>query len=202
MMQTSGDEHDVHEIVLVRHGETEWSTLGRHTGRTDIPLNSRGRVQAESLRERLRGRRFALVLTSPLRRASATCELAGFGKDAEPCPDLMEWDYGAYEGRTTEDIRVDRLGWTLWTDSVPEGESAGDVAARAARVLAEIRRRAHGGDALLFGHGHALRVLTACWLELPPERGALFALNAGALCTLGYEHEAPVVRSWNDTCHL
>ena len=184
-----------HEAVLVRHGETEWSRGGKHTGRTDVPLTERGRDRARAVGEALRGREFALVLTSPLGRALETCRLAGFGERAETRDELMEWDYGAYEGRTTPEIRDERPGWTLWRDGVPDGETIEQVAARVDRVLAEIRSA--NGDALLFAHGHVLRVLTARWLGLAPEAGALFALDPATLSTLGYERETPVIRLWN-----
>ena len=183
------------EIVLVRHGETEWSRSGKHTGRTDVPLTELGREQARAVGEALRGRHFALVLTSPLGRALETCRLAGFGDRAEQRDDLMEWDYGAYEGRTTVDIREEHPGWTLWRDGVPEGESIDEVAARVDRVVTKLRSL--DGDTLLFAHGHVLRVLTACWLELDAEAGRFFALDPGTISTLGYEREKPVIRLWN-----
>jgi broad specificity phosphatase PhoE len=183
------------EIVLLRHGETEWSRDGKHTGRTDVPLTEGGSEQAIALGAHLRGRRFALVLTSPLSRARETCELAGFCDVAQSRADLMEWDYGAYDGRTTADIREERPGWTLWRDGVPRGEGAADVGARADRVIAELR--AAGGDAAVFAHGHVLRVLAARWLGLPPEDGRLFALDTGTISVLGYERETAVIRLWN-----
>jgi broad specificity phosphatase PhoE len=183
------------EIWIVRHGETAWSRTGRHTGRTDVPLTAVGEAQAAALRERLGGRRFALVLTSPLARALATCRLAGLGEVAQARDDLMEWDYGAYEGRTTPEIREEVPGWSVWTHGVPSGEAAADVALRARRVLDEAARA--GGDVALFGHGHALRVLTACWLGLPPEAGQLFALETASLGVLGHENAVRVLRRWN-----
>jgi probable phosphoglycerate mutase len=183
------------EVVLVRHGETEWSRDGKHTGHTDVPLTERGRQQARAVGEALRGHKFALVLTSPLERALETCRLAGLGEDAELRDELMEWDYGDYEGRTTPEIREERPGWTLWRDGVPEGETIDEVAARVQRVLAEIR--VVEGDALLFAHGHVLRVLTASWLGLEPDAARLFALDPATLSTLGYERETPVIRLWN-----
>ena len=184
------------EVVLVRHGETEWARDGRHTGRTEIPLTEHGRGQAEAVGEALRGRDFALVLTSPLGRALETCRLAGFGERAEQRDELMEWDYGAYEGRTTTEIREERPGWTLWADGVPEGETVEQVGARVDRMLDEVRGL--DGDALLFAHGHVLRILTARWLELEPDAGRLFALEPGTLSTLGYERETSVIRLWNE----
>jgi broad specificity phosphatase PhoE len=183
------------ELWLVRHGETEWSANGRHTGRTDLPLTERGRRRARALAARLADRRFGLVLTSPLRRAIETSELAGLGERAQPRDDLREWDYGDYEGVTTAEIHEQRPGWSLWRDGCPSGEAAADVGQRADRVVAEVRA-AHG-DAVVFGHGHMLRVLTARWLDLPGANGAFFALDTGALCTLGYEHEAPAIWLWN-----
>jgi broad specificity phosphatase PhoE len=183
------------EVVLVRHGETEWSRAGKHTGRTDIPLTERGRQEAEALAVALQGRQFALVLTSPLARAAETCRLAGLGGVAEPREELMEWDYGAYEGRETIDIRKERPGWTLWRNGVPEGETIAQVQARVDRVIAELRPVA--GDAAVFAHGHLLRVLAARWLGLEPAAGRLFALDPATISILGYERETPVVRMWN-----
>ena len=183
------------EVVLVRHGETEWSLGGRHTGRTDIPLTERGRLQAEAVGAALMGREFALVLTSPLGRAAETCRLAGFGDRAERRDELMEWDYGDYEGRTTPEIRVERPGWSLWRDGVPGGETSEEVGARVGRLIAEARSAP--GDVLLFAHGHLLRVLTARWLGLEPAEGRLFALDPATLSILGYERETPVIRLWN-----
>jgi broad specificity phosphatase PhoE len=183
------------EVVLVRHGETEWSRTGRHTGSTDVPLTDRGRQDAEALGGALRGRRFELVLTSPLQRAVETCRLAGFGDVAELRDELREWDYGEYEGRKTVDIREERPGWTLWRDGVPGGETEAQVGERADRVIAELHGLA--GDAALFAHGHVLRVLAARWLGLEPGAGRLFALDTATLSVLGYERETAVLRSWN-----
>jgi broad specificity phosphatase PhoE len=185
------------ELVLVRHGETEWTLAGKHTGRTDIPLTERGREQAQAVGGALRGRSFGLVLTSPLERAAETCRLAGFGEAAAPREELMEWDYGAYEGRTTVEIRKDRLGWSLWRDGVPEGETAAEVAARVDRAIAEIRSIAD--DVLAFAHGHVLRVLAARWLGLEPAAGRLFALDPATVSILGYERETSVMRVWNES---
>jgi broad specificity phosphatase PhoE len=182
-------------IVLVRHGETEWSRAGKHTGRTDVPLTERGRREAEAVGADLQGRRFALVLTSPLARAAETCRLAGLGEVAEKRDDLMEWDYGAYEGRETIDIREEHPGWTLWRDGVPEGETIAEVQARADRVIAELRSVA--GDVAVFAHGHLLRVVAARWLGLEPAAGRLFALDPATISILGYERETPVIRMWN-----
>jgi broad specificity phosphatase PhoE len=185
------------EIVLVRHGETEWSRAGKHTGRTDIPLTGRGRDQARRLQSTLRDRRFALVLTSPLRRASETCSLAGFGDAAEESSDLREWDYGDFEGRTTADIRTEVDGWTIWTHEVPGGETAAAIARRADRVVDLVRMV--DGDVALFAHGHILRVLAARWCGLDVRFGRLLALDTGTLSILGYERESPVIRLWNWT---
>jgi broad specificity phosphatase PhoE len=183
------------EIVLVRHGETEWSREGKHTGRTDVPLTEHGRRQAQAVGAALHGRRFALVLTSPLARALDTCRLAGFGEVAEQRDELREWDYGAYEGRTTIEVRKEVPGWTLWRDGVPEGETIDEVAARVDRVIAELRSLE--GNALLFAHGHVLRVLAARWLGLEPHAGALFSLDPATISALGYERETSVIRLWN-----
>ncbi|HEV8249291.1 MAG TPA: histidine phosphatase family protein [Gaiellaceae bacterium] len=183
-------------IVLVRHGETEWSRSGKHTGRTDVELTDRGREQAAALGAALRGRRFDLLLTSPLRRALDTCRIAGFRDAAQVRDDLREWDYGEYEGRKTVEIREERPGWTLWRDGVPGGETVGRVGARADRIVAEVRSLT--GDAVVFAHGHILRVLAARWLGLEPEAGRLFALDTATISTLGYERETAVIRTWNE----
>lgn len=183
------------QIVLVRHGETEWSESGQHTSRTDLPLIEEGRERAVRLGEKLAGRSFELVLSSPLRRALDTCELAGLGDQVELCDDLREWDYGEYEGLTTPQIRVDRPDWNLWRDGCPGGEGPEQVGRRADRVLE--RLRSVDGDAIVFGHGHLLRALTARWLGMEVAAGARFALAAGALCTLGFERETEVVVGWN-----
>jgi broad specificity phosphatase PhoE len=184
------------EVVLVRHGETEWSRSGRHTGRTEVGLTEHGREQAEAVGAALRDRHFALVLTSPLGRALETCRLAGFGDRAVQRDELMEWDYGAYEGRTTAEVREERPGWTLWRDGVPEGETVEQVGERVDRVLDDLRPL--DGDALLFAHGHVLRVLTARWLELDPDAGRLFALDPATISALGYERETSVIQLWNE----
>lgn len=183
------------EIVLVRHGETEWSRDGRHTGRTDVELTAAGRREAEALGEILGSWRFRLVLTSPLRRALETCRLAGLGDVAISTEDLLEWDYGVYEGRRTLEIREERPGWSLWNDGVPGGEADADVGARADRVVARLREA--GGDCALFAHGHVLRVLAARWLGLEPAQGRLFVLDTATLGVLGYEREQAVIRLWN-----
>ena len=184
------------QIVLVRHGETEWSLSGQHTSRTDLPLLPVGRERASALGPRLEGWDFSLVLTSPLRRARETCELAGFGERAEVFEDLREWDYGEYEGLTTPQIREERPDWNLWTDGCPGGEQPDQVGARADRVLERMRRA--DGDVLAFAHGHIFRVLAARWIALPAAGGARLALKAGALCVLGFERETEVIHRWND----
>jgi broad specificity phosphatase PhoE len=183
------------EIWLIRHGETEWSRSGAHTGRTDIPLTETGRARAEQIGRYLAGRRFALVLTSPLERARETCRLAGYGDVAQIDPDLREWDYGDYEGRTTAEIRQRNPAWVLWKDGVPNGEALEQVAARAARVIERVEHVE--GDVALFAHGHLLRILTAVWLGLEPAAGSLFALGTASIGTLGYERENRVITRWN-----
>lgn len=183
------------EIWLIRHGETEWSLSGQHTGRTDLPLTAAGQRHAEEIGRYLAGRPFALVLTSPLQRARETCRLAGYGGVAQADADLCEWDYGAYEGRTSAQIQESVPDWTIWTSPVPQGETIQQVATRASRVIA--RAAAAGGDVALFAHGHLLRVLTACWLGLPPDAGRLFALGTASVSVLGYERETRVIARWN-----
>jgi broad specificity phosphatase PhoE len=187
----------IHEVTLVRHAETEWSLTKRHTGHTDIPLTDRGREAARALSERLRGRRFGLVLVSPLVRARETCELSGLGAHAEVREDLMEWDYGEYEGLTTPEILVQRPGWVLWRDGCPGGERAEDVGARADRLIAELR--ATDGEVAVFSHGHILRVLGARWIELEPSVGRRLGLFTGAICVLGSEHQVSIITRWNET---
>lgn len=181
----------------MRHGETAWSRTGQHTGRTDIPLDPQGELQAGSIGSSLRDWRFALVLTSPLRRARATCDAAGFGGQAGDDPDLQEWSYGAYEGRTAEEIRRERPGWVIWRDGVVGGETLEDVGRRADTVIARVRRIS--GDVALFSHGHLLRVLAARWCGLPPGAGEHLAMSAGAISVLGWERESPVIQRWNET---
>jgi probable phosphoglycerate mutase len=185
-------------LWLVRHGETEWARLGRHTGRTDVPLTEAGEEQARALGRCLAGHAFAFVLTSPLSRAAETAALAGFGDLAVADPDLREWDYGSLEGRLTDEIRADYPGWTIWRGPWPDGETSDQVAARADRVIA--RARAAEGDVLVFGHGHQLRVMAARWLELAPASGAMFALGTATVSSLGWEREMPVVETWNEAC--
>jgi probable phosphoglycerate mutase len=188
------------ELWLIRHGETEWSAAGRHTGRTDVPLTAVGERQAAALGRRLAGRSFALVLVSPLTRAVETCRIAGYGGVARFTDDLLEWDYGAYEGRTTVDIRTEVPGWTIWTGNPPGGETIEQVGRRAATVIDQAI--AVGGDVAMFAHGHVLRVLTACWLGLPPGAGRLLALGTASLSVLGYERETRVISTWNQDWHL
>ncbi len=186
-----------HQVVLVRHGQTEWSLSGQHTGTTDMPLTDEGRRNAEALGGRLSGWSFARVLTSPLSRAVDTCRLAGLGDDAEATDDLREWDYGAYEGRRTVDIREERPGWGLWKDGVPDGETVDAVGLRADRVLDAARSA--GGDVALFAHGHVLRLIGARWIGLPPDHGALLALSTASISVLGWERETAVIERWNET---
>lgn len=183
------------EIVLVRHGETAWSISGQHTSRTDLPLTENGRRMARLVGHALTARSFALVLTSPRQRARETCNLAGLASGAQIRDELTEWEYGAYEGMTTPQIRESRPTWNLWRDGCPGGETAVDVGIRVDRVIAECR--AAGGDVALFAHGHVLRVLTARWLALAPEDGRLFVLGTGTLSTMGYERDQPAVLRWN-----
>jgi probable phosphoglycerate mutase len=194
----AGTERANHDVWLVRHGETDWARLGRHTGRTDIPLTSTGRDQARALGRRLADHPFDLVLTSPLSRASETAALAGYADVARPDTDLQEWDYGTLEGRRTADIRVDHPGWTIWRGPWPGGETIQQVAARADRVVARIR--AADGDVLVFAHGHLLRVLAARWLDLEPRAGGLFALGTATISVLGWDRETAVIETWNEAC--
>jgi len=182
-------------VVLARHGETEWSLSLRHTGKTDLPLTEEGCRQARALGPRLHAWTFSLVLTSPLQRALETCRLAGYGEQAQVRPDLVEWDYGRYEGLTSQQIQALQPNWSLWRDGCPGGETAEDVGRRADRVLAEVR--SVDGDVLIFAHGHVLRVLAARWLGEPPEGGRHYALQTATLSVLGYEHADPVIRLWN-----
>jgi broad specificity phosphatase PhoE len=182
-------------IVVVRHGETEWSASGRHTSRTDLPLTDPGRRRAEGLAAALSQWTFAVVLSSPLRRARETCEIAGFAARAELDDDLREWGYGEYEGLTTPEIRERDPDWSLWRDGCPGGEHPAEVAARADRVLG--RLAAARGDGLVFAHGHLLRVLGARWVSLEAASGARLALGAGAISVLGHERDTRVIERWN-----
>ena len=192
----------VQEVHLIRHGETEWSRTGRHTGKTDIPLTERGERNARRLGERLAGLAFAKVLTSPLKRASRTCELAGYGKLAATDADLVEWDYGDYEGRTSAEIHAERPEWNLFRDGCPGGETPAQVGVRADRVVQRVR--AVRGDVLLFSSGHFLRVLAARWLGLEPGAARYFLLGTASLSALSYEHDEsqPAIRFWDDTRHV
>jgi len=189
-------------IYLARHGETAWSLTGQHTGLTDIPLTERGEQNARALGKRLAGLNFRAVFMSPLQRAVRTCELAGFEAAAEVDRDLLEWNYGQYEGRRTADIHVERPEWDLFRDGCPGGEAPHDVGARADRVLSRVR--AVPANVLLFSSGHFLRVLAARWLALTPEAGRYLLLSTASLSALSYEHNLrqPVIRLWNDTRHL
>jgi probable phosphoglycerate mutase len=190
------------ELILLRHGETEWSRGGCHTGRTDIPLTAHGEAAAAELAPALAKHRFVAVFASPAKRAARTAQLAGL-TDAQPDPDLWEWDYGGYEGRTTADIQAERPGWYLWRDGVipgdaeHPGETVAHVGARADRVLSRVSPLLSDGDVALVAHAHILRVLTARWLRLEPDGGRLFRLDTGTISTLGTEHEQPVILSWN-----
>ena len=188
-------------VYLARHGETAWTVSHQHTGLTDLPLTAQGELEAARLGDRLEGLVFARVLTSPLQRAVRTCELAGFGSTAEVEPDLLEWNYGAYEGRTSVDIHAERPDWELFRDGCPGGESPTQVGARADRVVRRVRALA--GDALLFSSGHFLRVFAARWLGLEPGAGRYFLLGTASLSAVGYEHDQsePVIRLWDETPH-
>lgn len=195
----SGVAGDVErQVWLVRHGETEWARLGRHTGRTDIPLTDVGREQARGLASRLAGRAFAKVLTSPLSRAAETADLGGFGDVAVRDDDLREWDYGALEGRTTPDIQAEYPGWSIWTGPWPAGETVDEVGVRADRVIARCLAPDVTGDVLLFAHGHLLRVVAARWLGLPATAGGLFALATATVSIVGWDRGRPVIETWND----
>lgn len=187
-------DDDGAELWLVRHGETEWSRDGKHTSTTELDLTESGVEVARTLRDRLAGTSFDLVLTSPRHRARRTADLAGFG-GAVVDPDLVEWDYGDYEGITTAEIRETVPGWTVWTHPTPGGETAADVTERLDRVVA--KARANGGRVLVFGHGHALRALTARWIEQPVAEGRFFKLDTATVSALGYERDFPVVLRWN-----
>jgi broad specificity phosphatase PhoE len=189
-------------VYLARHGETAWSISGQHTGLTDLPLTDRGESNARRLGDRLKGLRFDRVFTSPLQRAVRTCELAGFGARAEVDRDLLEWNYGEYEGLRSEEIHAKRPGWELFRDGCPGGESPQQIGARADRAVSRIREI--GGNVLIFSSGHILRVLTARWLGLEPAGGKYFALSTASLSALSYEHNLskPVIQLWNDTNHV
>ncbi len=185
----------MNELWLIRHGETEWSIAKRHTGRTDIPLTPEGERQASELKKTLAGRRFSLVLCSPLVRARETSRLAGYGNEANVTDDLLEWDYGIYEGKTTQEIRQEKSDWSIWTTSIPQGESIEQVSRRAQRVILQAQKA--DGDVVLFAHAHILRILTACWLGLSSDAGRLFVLGTASISVLGYERETRVISRWN-----
>ena len=190
-------------VYLARHGETAWSLTGQHTGLTDLPLTERGERTARRLGERLKGLTFAKVFTSPLQRASRTCELAGFGAVAEVDKDLVEWDYGQYEGRTSAEIRKERPDWQLFRDGCPGGETPKQVTERADRVVSRVRSLQ--GDALIFTSGHFMRMLASRWLGLEPTQNSrYFMLNTASLSAVGYENDRsrPVIRLWNDDHHV
>jgi broad specificity phosphatase PhoE len=190
-------DHPAHEIWLVRHAETEWSRGGLHTGRTDVPLTDAGRSRARELAPVIGRRSLALVLTSPLSRARETAALAGLGDAAQEREDLLEWDYGEYEGITTAEIREAAPDWYLWRDGVPGGETAEEVASRCDRIVEEILRV--DGDVAIFAHGHVLRALSARWLEEPVSFGGRLYLTTGSYSVLGFEREVRVIRHWNMT---
>lgn len=183
------------ELWLIRHGETAWSLSGAHTSRTDIPLTDRGRERARKIQEYLHGKVFSMVLTSPMQRARETCSIAGYGDVAQVDDDLSEWNYGAYEGRTTKDIQKEIPGWSVWSNPIIDGETMDQVAVRANRVIA--RAAAQGGCVALFAHAHILRILAACWIQLPPVTGSRLALGTGSVSTLGFEHGTRVILTWN-----
>ena len=189
-------------VYLARHGETAWTVTGQHTGRTDLPLTERGEGNARRLGERLSGLTFAKVFTSPLQRARRTCELAGFGAVAQIDPDLVEWNYGEYEGHLTVDILKERPDWQLFRDGCPGGESPQQVAARADRVVGQVR--AASGDVLIFSSGHFLRVLATRWIGMEPIHGESLILGTASLSAVGYENSIahPAIRLWNDTNHV
>ena len=182
-------------VWLVRHGETEWSKSGQHTGRTDIALTSKGEAQAKALGRLVAGRKFALVLTSPMGRAQSTARLAGIGDGAHVTEDLHEWNYGVYEGITTKSVREKQPGWTIWTTPIPEGETVEQVGERARRLIARVE--SIDGDVALVAHGHILRILGAVWMGLPPIHGRNLGLHTATLSVLGYERETRVIEVWN-----
>ena len=188
------------ELWLIRHGETEWSLSGAHTSRSDIPLTSRGRGRATAMQDYLHRQEFSVVLTSPRQRAQETCRIAGYADVAQIDPNLSEWDYGEYEGRTTADIRKERPGWSVWESDPPGGETLAQVAARAQKIVD--RSIAVGGRVALFSHAHFLRILAATWIGLPPHAGSLLALGTGSLSTLSFERETRVIETWNRSFEL
>jgi broad specificity phosphatase PhoE len=193
---------DLPIVALARHGETAWSKSGQHTGLTDLPLTERGEALAKRLGDRIRGMKFDRVFTSPLKRARDTCKLAGFADVAEILPDLVEWNYGKYEGRRTADIQAERPGWELFRDGVPDGESPDQISARADRVIQVVR--SVDGNVLLFSSGHILRVFGARWLGMPASFGNYLLLGTASVSVVGYDHSLsePAIRLWNDTDFL
>lgn len=189
-----------HDVTLVRHGQTEWSADGLHTGRTDVPLTELGIRQASALGNMLDGERFAVVLSSPLSRAWRTMELAGRDAEAEAREELVEWDYGVFEGTRTVDVREEIPGWSVWTHPIEGGEAVGEVGERADQVIADLV--AADGPGLIFAHGHLLRILAARWMGLPAVGGRLLGLDTATISTLGWERETRVIRHWNEMCHL
>jgi broad specificity phosphatase PhoE len=183
------------KVYLLRHGETEWSLSGKHTGVTDLPLTENGRLAARLLKSVLTTETFALILTSPLKRARETCELAGFGEVAKVDPDLVEWNYGEYEGLTTKQIHLTRPGWSIFRDGCPGGEAPEQVASRVDRVLGKVR--ATDGNVALFAHGHIFRVFAARWIKLPASYGEHFLLDTATLNVLGHYHDSPALKIWN-----
>jgi probable phosphoglycerate mutase len=200
-MAMSSSTSNFPSVYLARHGETAWTITGQHTGTTDLPLTERGEHNARSLGQRLAGLTFGCVLTSPLQRATRTCELAGFGQVSSLDHDLVEWNYGQYEGKTTQQVHLQRPGWEIFRDGCQGGESVSDVAVRANRVIDRIRTV--NNNVLLFSHSHFLHVLAARWLGLEPVDGRFFYLGTAALSIVGYNHdrEDPVIRLWNDCSH-
>ncbi len=188
------------QIILVRHGETEWSLTGKHTGRTDLPLTELGRRQADELAGMLQGRSFAQVMSSPLQRALETCERTGLRAHAELNDDLLEWDYGIFEGISTAETRQDIPGWSVWTHPITGGESVEQVGERADKIIQKLL--AVSGDSVVFGHGQFSRILAARWIGLPATAGQLLAFDTAAISILGFEREVRVIQHWNERCHL
>ena len=187
------------ELWLIRHGETEWTISGQHTGRSDIPLTERGRERAQGIRDYLQHRQFKKVFVSPLGRARETCAIAGYGDQAEVDENLREWDYGDFEGKTTAQIREEYPDWLIWNGPVPHGETVEQVGARTDKVIARSlgEMGSDGGAVALFAHGHVLRILTARWLDLSSDGGRLFALGTGSVSVLGFERDQQVIQAWN-----
>ena len=193
--------HHQRQLWLLRHGATEWALNGRHTGSTDLPLLPKGEEEAAALAPILRGRRFAAVFCSPLQRAKRTCELAGLGADMQICPEILEWDYGDYEGITTPQIRKSVPEWTVWTHGCPNGETAEQVEIRCQKAIHQALAVQEDGDVALFAHGHILRALTGTWLGLGAAGGSLFQLGTASVSILGWEHDKPAISRWNAPSH-